>query len=139
MSPRLARALAAISGGLAVLVWFAMPDALWQIRAALVVALALVAGTCFDRSRFAGGSRTESTMGPAGDVLVGFQARVVSVAPLKVEARGTIWSARLEGLRSVSPRALVEIVGRDGLTILVRPADEAGTNVKTSTEGKETQ
>lgn len=67
-------------------------------------------------------------MGPVGDALIGFQASVLSVEPLRVEARGAVWSARLVGEIAVSQQARVDVVGRDGLTLLVRPADE--TKVK---------
>ena len=75
-------------------------------------------------NRFAGAARTESTMGPAGDALIGFQARVVSLAPLKVEARGSVWSARPAGAPTLSRHALVRVVGRDGLTLLGGPSGE---------------
>jgi len=120
MNPRTAKLLALILGILAVVVWFALPSGL--LRILLVFTIALVALTCFDRARFPGDTRTESTMGPAGDVLIGFEALVVSVAPLKVEARGSVWSARLAAAGPVSERGYVEVVGREGLTLLVRPS-----------------
>jgi len=43
-----------------------------------------------------------------------------------VEARGSVWSARLAGVRAVSWQALVEIVGREGLTLLVRAPEKGG-------------
>lgn len=132
MNPRAAGVLALIVASVGVVVWFAMPD--WLLRAILVFTIALVAGTFFDRARFPGASRTESTMGPDGDVLIGFQARVISLTPLKVEARGSVWSARLAGVPAVSVQALVEIVGREGLTLLVRASEEAGAQVKTGAE-----
>jgi membrane protein implicated in regulation of membrane protease activity len=126
MSPRTARILALTFSGAALLVWLALPEELWPQRAILALTLAFMAGTCFDRARFGGASRTESTMGPAGDALIGFQARVVSLVPLKVEARGAVWSARPAGAPLLSRHALVQIVGREGLTLLVRPSEEAG-------------
>lgn len=130
MSPATARTLAFVSSGVGVVAWFALPDAFWPHRAILVVTVALVAGTCFDRARFPGESRTESTMGPAGDALIGSRARVISVAPLKVEARGSVWSARPAGAPSLQAEAEVEVVGRDGLTLLVRPAQEPPSTIK---------
>ena len=124
MSPATARSLALLSSGVGLVAWFALPDAFWPHRAILVVTLALIAGACFDRARFPGESRTESTMGPAGDALIGFRARVMSVAPLKVEARGSVWSARSAGALSLRAGAEVEVVGRDGLTLIVRPPEE---------------
>jgi membrane protein implicated in regulation of membrane protease activity len=104
-----------------------MPDDLWPQRILFVLTLAFAAAACFDRARFPGASRTESTMGPAGDALIGFQARVLSVTPLRVEARGSVWSARLVGRPTLSQPCFLEIVGRDGLTLLVRPPEEAGS------------
>jgi membrane protein implicated in regulation of membrane protease activity len=124
MSRRTARLLALILAIVGAVVWLAIPDELWPQRAILVLTIAFVAVTCLDRARFGGAARTESTMGPAGDALIGFQARVVSLAPLKVEARGAIWSARPAGAPMLSRHALVRIVGRDGLTLLVRPSEE---------------
>ena len=120
MNPRAAGVLASIVASVGIVLWFAMPGDGWLLRAVLVFTTALVAGTFFDRARFPGASRTESTMGPDGDVLIGFQARVISLTPLKVEARGSVWSARLAGIPAVSVPAFVEIVGREGLTLLVR-------------------
>jgi|MudIll2142460700_1097286.scaffolds.fasta_scaffold86173_3 membrane protein implicated in regulation of membrane protease activity len=134
MNPRAAGVLALIMASVGIVVWFAMPDDVWILRAILVFTIALVAGTFFDRARFPGASRTESTMGPDGDVLIGFQARVISVTPLKVEARGSVWSARLTGVPAVSAQARVEIVGREGLTLLVRASEEAGAQVKTGAQ-----
>jgi len=130
VSPATARSIAFISSGVGVIAWFALPDEFWPHRAILVVTIALVAGTCFDRARFPGESRTESTMGPAGDALIGSRARVISVAPLKVEARGSVWSARPSGVSALLPESEVEVVGRDGLTLLVRPAQEPPSTLK---------
>jgi membrane protein implicated in regulation of membrane protease activity len=119
--------MALVMASVGIVVWFAMPDGVWLLRTILVLTIALVAGTFFDRARFPGASRTESTMGPDGDVLIRFQARVISVTPLKVEARGSVWSARLAaGAPAVSAQAFVEIVGREGLTLLVRASEVAG-------------
>jgi membrane protein implicated in regulation of membrane protease activity len=114
-------------GGVGVVVWLAMPDHLWPQRAIFVLTLAFAAAACFDRARFPGASRTETTMGPAGDALIGFQARVLSSTPLRVEARGSVWSARLVGPPAPSRSGFLEIVGREGLTLLVRPPEEAGS------------
>jgi membrane protein implicated in regulation of membrane protease activity len=126
MSVRIARLLALSLSGAAVLAWLGMPDDLWPQRAILVLTIAFVAAACFDRARFGGATRTESTMGPAGDALIGFEARVVSLAPLKVEARGSLWSARPAGAPTLSGHTLVRVVGRDGLTLLVSPSEEKG-------------
>jgi membrane protein implicated in regulation of membrane protease activity len=128
ISPRTAAILALILSGVGVVVWIGMPDEHWPSRAILVLTIAFVVGTLFDLARFPGTSRTESTMGPVGDALIGFQASVLSVEPLRVEARGAVWSARLVGELAVSQQARVEVVGRDGLTLLVRPADETKVN-----------
>jgi membrane protein implicated in regulation of membrane protease activity len=126
VNPATARRLALLASAAGVAVWFALPDSFWPHRAILVVTLALIAVTCFDRARFPGGSRTESTMGPEGDALIGSRARVVSVAPLKVEARGSVWNARAAGATPLSTQAEVAVVGRDGLTLIVRPAEGLG-------------
>jgi membrane protein implicated in regulation of membrane protease activity len=127
VSPATARRLALASSVAGVVVWFALPDAFWPHRVVLLLTLALIAGACFDRARFPGESRTESTMGPDGDTLIGSLARVVSVAPLKVEARGSVWSARAAGASSLAAQSQVEVVGRDGLTLIVRRPGEPAT------------
>jgi membrane protein implicated in regulation of membrane protease activity len=126
LSARAAGYLSLVLGVVGVIVWFAMPDHLWPERTLFVLTLAFAAAACFDRARFPGASRTETTMGPAGDALIGFQARVLSQTPLRVEARGSVWNARLVGQPTASQPALLEIVGRDGLTLLVRRPEEAG-------------
>ena len=134
MNPRVAGFVALIVASAGVVAWFAIPNDVWLLRPVLVFIVVLIAGTLFDRARFPGTSRTESTMGPDGDVLIGFQARVISVAPLKVEAQGSVWSARLAGLPAVPVQALVDIVGRDGLTLLVRVPGKVGARVKPGAE-----
>ena len=131
MSPQTARRIALILVGAAAAVWIALPDELWPHRVILTSTIALAAVTFFDRARFAGASRTDSTMGPASDTLIGFEARVASLRPLRVEARGSVWSARpaptdVPGGRSLVAGGRVDVVGRDGLTLLVRPAPEGG-------------
>jgi membrane protein implicated in regulation of membrane protease activity len=126
MSPRTARRLALALVALGAGLWFGMPAELWPQRLILVLTIALVAVTCFDRARFPGDARTDSTMGPAGDALIGSRARVVSLQPLKVEARGAVWNAREAGMETLAQQGLVEVVGREGLTLLVRRPGAAG-------------
>jgi membrane protein implicated in regulation of membrane protease activity len=128
LSARAAGYLSLVFGGVGAVVWFAMPDQLWPQRTIFVLTLAFAAAACFDRARFPGEARTETTMGPAGDVLIGFQARVLSRTPLRVEARGSVWSARLVGEPPLTQPAFLEIVGRDGLTLLVRRPEEAANH-----------
>lgn len=62
---------------------------------------------------------TDSTMGPRGDSIVGFEARVVTAEPLQVEVHGSVWRARLVEGASVFPEERVRVVGRQFLTLLV--------------------
>jgi membrane protein implicated in regulation of membrane protease activity len=62
---------------------------------------------------------SHSTMGAKGDNLVGFEAKVTHTDPLRVEAHGAIWQARLAEPASPSVGSVVSIVGRTGLTLLV--------------------
>lgn len=62
----------------------------------------------------------ESSMGPQGDSLIGFEAVVGAVEPVRVEAQGSMWQARVIDQGSVQPGTRVQVVGREGLTLLVR-------------------
>ena len=64
--------------------------------------------------------KNESSMGSQGDNLIGFQAVVGTVAPVRVEAQGTMWQARVVDGGIVLPGTRVQVIGREGLTLLVR-------------------
>jgi len=64
-------------------------------------------------------SAQKSTMGPDGDAIVGFEARVVTVEPLQVEVLGSVWRAHLVAGAPVLPEERVRIVRREVLTLFV--------------------
>ena len=74
-----------------------------------------------------GPAQPRSTMGPRGDGLIGFEAKVTQVEPLQLEAQGTVWQGRVVGKASIQPGARMHVVGRDGLTLLVEARDAGST------------
>lgn len=118
MNPRDLAMLGVALASVALLVWFRGADG-----PSLVVGIVLGAvGLRVATQLFALYSRvsgTGSTMGPQGDAIVGFDARVVTVEPLQVEVLGSMWRARLVEGVAVAPEGRVRVVGREVLTLLV--------------------
>lgn len=57
----------------------------------------------------------------SSDDIVGMQAVVTTASPLQVEARGSVWQAKVAGSAVVQAGARVRVVGRSGLTLVVEP------------------
>jgi len=71
-------------------------------------------------------SSPKSTMGQRGDGLIGFEAEVGGIEPLRVEAQGSVWQARLIGGGSVRVGMRVRVIDREGLTLLVQASAMSG-------------
>ena len=114
-----------VGGGALLLAWSLLPAesrppwaSTFRLVIALVAPFALYAAF--------GPAQPRSTMGPRGDGLIGFEAKVTRVEPLQLEAQGAVWQGRALGTASIQQGATMHIVGRDGLTLLVEARD-AGT------------
>lgn len=118
MKPREVAILVGAVASLALLVWYrdahAPSVALGIVLGAVGLRAATLLFALYSRSAGSG-----STMGPQGDAIVGFEARVVTVEPLQVEVRGSMWRARLVEGAAVAPEGRVRVVGREVLTLLV--------------------
>ena len=115
-----------VAGGSLLLAWSLLPAdsrppwaSTFRLVVALVAPFALYAAF--------GPAQPRSTMGPRGDGLIGFEARVTRVEPLQIEAQGTVWQGRAVGRGPIQAGATMHIVGRDGLTLLVEARDAGST------------
>lgn len=112
-------------GAAALLLSNLVPSAIWLVSGLAVLSVAFLYAAYRDFAPPRSPARTESTMGPHADCIVGAEALISAEEPLTVEALGTTWNASLICSDVSLPKGTrVRVVGREGLTLLVAEQGE---------------